>query len=375
MKKISVASMTGTADAGLVLSSSFPSAVGYLDSATYGLPPLAALEELASVTAAWAAGTYEPVSADDAVARARGSFARLHRVRAADVAIGHQVSPFVGLVGGSLRRGATVLVAEGDFTSLLFPFLAAGCTVESVPLERLAHAIDSRTELVAVSAVQSADGRLADLGGVASAAEHHGAITVIDATQASGWLPLDGGRFDVLVSGGYKWLCHPRGTAFMTVRPELRDRLIPIAAGWYAGDRPWDTCYGTPLRLAADARRFDVSPAWFSWHAAAAALALLEDIGIERVHEHDVALANRLRAGLDVCNGDSPIVSLAAHDAAVVRLARAGIKASVRAGRVRLSCHLYNEESDVDRALEALAGSRAPPPVPRGWADKRVSTE
>ena len=36
----------------------------------------------------------------------------------------------------------------------------------------------------------------------------------------------------------------------MTIAPELRDRIVPLAAGWYAGEYPWDTCYGTPLRLA-----------------------------------------------------------------------------------------------------------------------------
>ena len=346
-------------DPDFVLRSSFTPTVGYLDSATYGLPPSAALAELATVTAAWAVGNYDPVRCDEAVSRARTSFARLHGVPAANVAIGHQVSPLVALVAGSMRRGAHVLAAEGDFTSLLFPFLAGGCAVESVPLDRIAPAIDARTELVAVSAVQSADGRLADLASIGSAAAHHGALTVIDATQASGWLPLDASQFDVLVAGGYKWLCHPRGTAFITVRPKLRDRLVPAAAGWYAGECPWDTCYGTPLRLAADARRFDVSPAWFSWHAAAAALELFEEHGIERIHQHDVALANRLRAGLDLPRGDSAIVSLAVDDSAGRRLASAGVTASVRAGRVRLSAHVYNDQRDIDRALEALSGTVA----------------
>jgi selenocysteine lyase/cysteine desulfurase len=349
--------MTVIGHASTVLRSAFRPTGVYLDSATYGLPPAAALDEFVAVTAAWASGRYDPLSCDEAVARARGSFARLHGVQAADVAIGHQVSPLVGLVAGSLPRGARVLAPEGDFTSLLFPFLAAGCAVETVALEQVAEAIDSRTHLVAVSAVQSADGRLADLDAIAAAAAHHGALTLINATQACGWLPLNAARFDVLLAGGYKWLCHPRGTAFMTVAERMRDRLHTPAAGWYAGEHPWETCYGTPLRLAADARRFDVSPAWLNWHAAAATLELFEATGIERVHEHDVTLANELRVGLGLEPGDSAIVSLAAGQAAGARLARAGVKASVRAGRVRLSCHLYNDESDIARALEALSGS------------------
>ena len=339
----------------LVLRQEFHPTGVYLDSATYGLPPKAALEALSAVTAAWASGRYDPVSCDQAVGAARSTFARLHSVSAADVAIGHQVSPMVGLIAASLPTRARVLAAEGDFTSLLFPLLAAGCDVRTIPLERLADAVDSRTDLVAVSAVQSADGRLADLDAISSAAASYDALTLVDATQASGWLPLDAGRFSVVVTGGYKWLCHPRGTAFMTIAPELRDRIVPLAAGWYAGEHPWDTCYGTPLRLASDARRFDVSPAWLSWHAAAATLELFEAAGIGRIHDHNLALANRLRTGLGLEPGDSAIVSLDAADETTQRLAGAGVKAAVRANRVRLSCHLYNDQEDVDRTLEVLA--------------------
>ncbi len=328
----------------------------YLDSATYGLPPKVALRVLSAVTAAWASGRYDPVSCDQAVAGARSAFARVHSVPAEQVAIGHQVSPLVGLIAASMPPRARVLAAEGDFTSLLFPLLAAGCDVRTVPLERLADAVDSRTDLVAVSAVQSADGRLADLDAISSAAASHDALTLVDATQACGWLPLDAGRFSVMVTGGYKWLCHPRGTAFMTIAPELRDRIVPLAAGWYAGEHPWDSCYGTPLRLAGDARRFDVSPAWLSWHAAATTLQLFEAVGLGRIHQHNLAMANRLRTGLGLEPGDSAIVSLNAADETTERLAGAGVKASVRANRVRLSCHLYNDEEDVDRTLEVLTG-------------------
>jgi selenocysteine lyase/cysteine desulfurase len=331
----------------------------YLDSATYGLPPASALRELAAVTAAWAAGSYNPLTCDEAVARSRGAFARMHGVSAGDVAIGHQVSPLVGVIAASLPRGSHVLAAEGDFTSLLFPFLAAGCDVRTVPLHQLAEAIDQRTDLVAVSSVQSATGLLADLDALADAAEHHGAMTLIDGTQSCGWLPLDASRFTAVVAGGYKWLCHPRGTAFMTVAAQLRERLVPLSAGWYAGENPWETCYGTPLRLAEGARRFDVSPAWFNWHMAATALEAFEQLGVQRIHEHDVALAARLRAGLGLEPHGSAIVSLDAGPDAADALARAGVKASVRAGRVRLGCHLYNTDADVDLALEALSDAIA----------------
>ena len=144
--------------------------------------------------------------------------------------------------------------AEEDFTSVLWPFLARReLEVELVPLDDVAEAIDARTALVAVSAVQSVDGRVADLDAITAAAAHHGALTYLDATQAAGWLPLDAGRFDYLAASGYKWLMNPRGTAFFAIRPEAAERLQPHLAGWYAGDDPVETNYGAPA--AAGRRR------------------------------------------------------------------------------------------------------------------------
>ena len=48
------------------------------------------------------------------------------------------------------------------------------------------------------------------------------------------------------------------------------------------------------------------------------------------------------------------VVTLDAPGPIAERLARAGVKAAVRAGRVRLSCHLPATAEDVDRALAAL---------------------
>lgn len=123
-------------------------------------------------------------------------------------------------------------------------------------------------------------------------------LSVVDATQAVGWLPLDASRFDAVIVAGYKWLLGPRGTAFLTVGPALAERLTPVAAGWYAGEAPMETFYGGPLRLAGDARRFDLSPAWLSWVGQAPALERLERVGIAALHAHDVALADAFRAAL-----------------------------------------------------------------------------
>jgi selenocysteine lyase/cysteine desulfurase len=344
----------------------------YLNTATYGLAPIAVADAVIEAERARIEGRFDPLAVDDAIAVSRRRFGRLVGVTADRVAIGGQVSQLVGLVAASLPPGTTVLAPEEDFTSVLWPFLARqadGVRVRLVPLDRLIETIEAvetqggregQVDLVAASIVQSADGRVLDPVAVTTAAHRHGARVLLDATQAAGWLPLDGiGDADWVVAGGYKWLLAPRGTAFLAGTAEALERLRPLAAGWYAGDDPWSSCYGGPLRLAPDARRFDVSPAWSAWLGQRVALDLLADVGGATIHAHDVALADRLRAGLGLPPGDSAIVALDAPEGTAERLAAAGVIASVRAGRLRLSCHLHNDETDVDRALDVLTAALA----------------
>jgi selenocysteine lyase/cysteine desulfurase len=117
-----------------------------------------------------------------------------------------------------------------------------------------------------------------------------------------------------------------------------------------------ENLYGGPLRLADGAKALDISPAWMSWVGQAPALELIEAVGIEVVHAHDVGLARRLQAGLGLDGGDSAIVSVALDEGAAGRLAAAGVTAAGRGGRLRFSFHLSTTGADVDRALDVLAG-------------------
>jgi selenocysteine lyase/cysteine desulfurase len=328
----------------------------YLNTASFGLPPEPAWDALQAALADWRGGRTSWEGWTPATEAAREQFAALTRADAGDVVIGANVSGLIGLVAAAVPDGTRVLAPENEFTSLIFPFLAQaarGVEVAFVPLERLAEAIGASTDVVAVSAVQSSSGAVAALDAIAAAARHHGALTVVDATHAIGWLPLDATDFDVVACAAYKWLMSPRGTAFMVVAPQLAERIVPHAAGWFAAEDVYGTNFGGPLRLAESARRFDTSPAWFSWVGTAPALELVNRIGVEAIHEHDLRLANRFRAGLGLPAGDSAIVSADVPGAGEA-LARAGILASVRLGRLRASFHVYNTDADVDSALEAL---------------------
>jgi selenocysteine lyase/cysteine desulfurase len=198
-------------------------------------------------------------------------------------------------------------------------------------------------------------GEVADNEAILAAANEVNAITLCDATQALGWLPLDAARFDAVVCSAYKWLMSPRGSAFLAVSDRLLESAVPHSAGWYAGEDVHASYFGPPLRLASSARRLDLSPAWFSWVGTQPALELIERVGIRAIHAHDLTLANRFRAGLGLEPSNSAIVC-ADLPGAADRLQRAGIVAAVRGGLLRTSWHLYNDESDVDRVLDVVHG-------------------
>ncbi|MFG1675842.1 aminotransferase class V-fold PLP-dependent enzyme [Micromonospora sp. NPDC049282] len=331
---------------------------GWLNTATYGLPPDPVFDAVQQMLVDWRAGGVSFEVWNESVDRSRAAFARLVGVDPADVSIGAAVSQLAAPIAAALPPRATVVVPEGEFTSILFPWLVQeerGVRVRTVPLAGLVDAIDADTDLVAFSVVQSADGAVAPYDEIVAAARAHGAFVVVDATQACGWLPFEAARADAVLVGVYKWLMAPRGVAFAYLAPALRERLRPDAAGWYAGQDPHASYYGTPLRLADDARRFDLSPSWLCHVGAAPVLELLADLDLTAVRDYDVALANRFLTGLGRPPGDSAIVTVEIPGAQE-KLDRAGVRAAVRAGRVRASFHLYTTEADVDLALDALTG-------------------
>lgn len=332
----------------------------YLNTASTGLVPARTVAALRTAVAASAAG--EPTDMFGDVEASRASFARLARVPANRVAAGASVAVYSGLIAASLPEGAEVLTAEGDFSSVVNPFhVRPDLKVRAVPLERVAESVRPGTALVAVSAAQSADGRIADLPAIRQAAREHGARTYVDASQAAGWLDLDADAYDYCACVAFKWLVSPRGVAFLVV-PEDLGGLTPLFAGWVAGERPWDACYGPIDELAHSARRFDESPALFSYAGARRSLELLEELGVDAIRAHDLALADRFRSGLAALGHEpvpapgSPIVSVPGLGQRQPELSAAGVEVSDRAGHLRAAFHLYNTPADVDRLLDVLSG-------------------
>ncbi|HET9500025.1 MAG TPA: aminotransferase class V-fold PLP-dependent enzyme [Marmoricola sp.] len=338
---------------------------GYLDAPTMGLPPRTVVAAMRRHLEDWQAGRCDAAGFDEDVRRSRSAFATLVGVTPDDVAIGAQVSQLVGLAAASVPDGARIVVPSAEFASVSFPFLVhadRGVDVVQVPLEALPDALDESVHTVAFSVAQSADGRVADVDAILDAATRSGTRTVADLTQAAGWMPLEASRFDITVTGAYKWLCAPRGSAFLTARPAAKEQMRPLYPNWYASADIWGSIYADELALAPEVRRFDTSPAWPVWVGTAPALELLADLHrgdperADAVAAYGIDLANRVRTALGLEQEPRPVLSLPDRGGALkAALTEAGCRVAGRGSGVRFGFHLWNTADDVARVVHALA--------------------
>ncbi|MGL4338943.1 MAG: aminotransferase class V-fold PLP-dependent enzyme [Rhodoglobus sp.] len=335
---------------------SFDAPRGYLAAASMGLPPRQAIAALAADLEAWRYGNRDPQDYDSVIAATRASYASLVGMPLDRVAQGSQTSVLASLIATAAPARAEILCVEGDFSSIIFPFCQRpDITVRSVPLSALADSVTDQTWLTVFSLVQSSNGIIADTSAIISAATAHGSFTLCDTTQAVGVLPVNAALFDATVCHSYKWLCTPRGVAFLTLAERFDALLTPVQAGWYAGDDVWQNCYGSSLSPAPSARRFDVSPAWHAWVGAEVSLALFAGLDLHEVWQRASGLGDALCDAVGIAQQHQAIVSWPdASGNDLKKLQAAGIRASGRAGRLRASFHLWNTEADVDMVLRAL---------------------
>ena len=337
--------------------------ITFLDTATYGLPPEPTRRALAEALDLWTAGTANWIEDWDKVGeRGRTAFASLLGLEASCIALLPSTSAGVGVIAAALTTDDDVVVAADDFTSVLFPLLVArerGVPIREVAFEGLLEAITPGTTLVACTLVQMQTGRTSPIRAIVERAAEVGARVLLDATQGIPFVALGdlAGRIDYILCSGYKHLLCPRGVAFMALRPEHIGSLPPILANWRAADNPYGRFFGGPLTLAPDAAMYDVSLAWFPWLGAAESLELLVQWAAGGELEDPIRLARDLAAGFGVPWGGASLVCLPVKDPERAReaLAAGGIRASLRATGIRLSTHVYNDDADVARAVEALA--------------------
>ncbi len=366
-----------------------PRDICYLNSASYSPLPLQTLQ--AGRDAVGRKG--QPWTLDAGFAgrqhdRARIAAARLINADAADVALIPSISYGVATAAKLLTipRGTRVLVLENDHSSPMLEWQtradAQGFAVETIRqpddgdwTSAVSTAIERPgappVSLASISSVHWSDGGQIDIEKVAAALRRQGALFLIDATQSAGVLPLDVRQLDpdFVIFPTYKWLLGPYGRAFLYIAKRHQDGtpLEQTSAG-RRDVRAENAIYFSDTRYVGDAARFDMGERdhFVSLEMASIGMEMIAEWGAAAITQRLAVLTERIAEGVRDLGVSVPqrhlraphILSLGFKDGTaktlVEGLATEGIYVAPRLGRMRVSPHIFNNEADADRFVEAL---------------------
>ncbi|NJM07999.1 cysteine desulfurase [Candidatus Gracilibacteria bacterium] len=381
--------------------------LAFLDSAASSQKPRQVIECLEDYYRRYNANVHRGVyklseEATFAYERARGKVARLLNARSPrEIVFTRNTTEAINLVayawgGANLKPGDRILLTVMEHHSNIVPWqmLAqrSGAALDYLPVDsdgRLAlEALDSllseRTKIVAVTQQSNVLGTINPVAEIVRRAHAVGALVLVDAAQSVPHMPVDVQALDCdfLAFSGHK-MCGPTGIGALWGRRELLEAMPPFLGGGSMikiVELEQSSYADVPARFEAG------TPAIGEAIALGAAIDYLNEIGLDRIHEHELALTSyalgRLGdvAGLTIF-GPRTIAERGAavaftldgvhpHDIAGLLdgegiALRAGHHCTQPLHRVldvmataRASFYLYNTTEDIDRLVVALDKAR-----------------
>jgi selenocysteine lyase/cysteine desulfurase len=328
-------------------------------------------------------------------ARVRTDFARLINAKPDEIAFVPNTSTGENLVVNGLRiperaqSGINVVTDALHFEGALIHLDALhrerGLEVRTVmpkdyriEIADLERVIDRNTALVEVSLVAMYNGFQHDLKAVSDLAHAHGAYVYADIIQGAGAVPIDvqATGVDFCACAGFKWLMSDFGLGFLYAREGLLDGVVHRSQWGYHSASAMATHF-LPYDPPAD--RFFTwdagkdAGAWFevgsrangALAALGVALPYILSIGVENIVAHRQPLLRRLREEMPRLGFEpvtppettSPLSTFATPNGRDVaaRLRDARVNARVASNYIRLSPSVFNDMTDIERLLEALA--------------------
>ncbi len=144
---------------------------------------------------------------------------------------------------GAMDKTWRFLAQKKGFTYINYPIPVPVTTVDAF-IDALWAGVTNRTRVIYLSHITSPTSLIFPLETICRRARQEGILTVIDGAHAPGQIPLqlDQSGADFYTGNLHKWLCAPKGTAFLYVRPELQALVEPLVVSWgwdinYSGSR------------------------------------------------------------------------------------------------------------------------------------------
>ncbi len=267
-----------------------------------------------------------------------------------------------------------ILSDSGNFPSDLYMAeglaRTMGSEVRVVAPEAVGDALDETVAALMLTEVDYRTGRRHDMAGLTAAAHAAGALTVWDLAHSAGALPVDlaGTGADFAAGCTYKYLnAGPGGPAFIYVAPKWADRARPALAGWLGHERPF--AFDLDYRPGAGVARMRVgTPPVIQMAALEASLDIWDGVDMGAVRARSLDLCDRLIAGVGdrlalatprahAQRGSQVSFRHAEGYAVMQALIAMGVIGDFRAPDIlRFGlCPLYNDATDVDRAVAGLA--------------------
>ncbi len=365
-----------------VRQSAFPSLEGriYLNTAAEGIPPLSARAALDEYFESKITGMDGRDSLFQRFEECRASAASVFGLSPDEMSFCSSTSEAYNLLATSIRfaEGENVVVSDLDFPSGATPWLRLPASPEVrlwkhregvLHLEDLAKLIDEKTKLVQVSLVSFLTGYRVEWAPLRDLVreQNPAAILAVDVTQAAGRVVLDCLDADCLFASSYKWLLGSHGGCVVAVPNHAKDKVTAQAGGWYNLSNAFDGDRFTHAESLPGAASFAVGmPSFPAIYTLKAGMDLLNATGIPAIADHADKLVTRLHVGLQDLGittmsphqpgNSSGIVSFQSdNDEAISKaLHERNIHIMHQAGRLRVSIHGYNQDSDIDSILSAL---------------------
>jgi isopenicillin-N epimerase len=185
------------------------------------------------------------------LAEARGALAAYLGAAADDLVFVPNATTGLNIVAHSLPLGPGDQVLSSDLeygaADRMWRFLAAKQGFEYVnrptklPIcsaDEFAAAffdgVTPSTRVIFLSHITSATAIVLPIRQICARARELGILTVIDGAHAPGQIPLDLGSLgaDFYTGNCHKWLCAPKGSAFLFARPEVQPLIQPFIVSW-----------------------------------------------------------------------------------------------------------------------------------------------